>query len=61
MTGGYCVIHHSSVLKILCMIINTATQLHKRLDMKWLLGNPQTKPGGIRSHGVRYTSHLMTI
>ena len=61
MTGGYSLIQHSSVLNILCMIINTATQLHVRHDKKWLLGKPQTKIGGIRSHGVGCTSHLMTI
>ena len=61
MTGGYSLIQHSSVLNILCMIINTAMQLHIRLDMKWLLGKSQTKIGGIRSHSVGCTSHLMTI
>ena len=43
MTGGYCVIHHSSVVNILCMIINTAMQLHIRHDKKWLLGNHRLK------------------
>ena len=50
MTGGYSLIQHSSVVNILCMIINTATQLHIRHDKKWLLGKSQTKIGRIRSH-----------
>ena len=60
MTGGYSLIQHSSVVNILCMIIDTATQLHVRHDKKWLLGKSQTKIGRIRSR-VGWTSHLMTI
>ena len=43
MTGGYSLIQHSSVVNILCMIIDTAAQLHVRHDKKRLLGNHRLK------------------